>query len=123
MAKSRNSRSNRTPGARRGDDPVVRLYRLIASRKGADPNLSYTAKLFHEGRAGIAKKLGEEAVETIVAALKGKPDELVGESADLLYHLLVLWADAGVTPARVWRELARREGVPGLAEKRARKRP
>ena len=98
-----------------------RLYTTIASRKGTDPTTSYTAKLFVEGRAKIARKLGEEAVETTVAALTEGPERLAGESADLLYHLLVLWADCGVAPAQVWSALAAREGTSGIDEKKSRK--
>lgn len=98
-----------------------RLYATIAERKGADPTTSYTAKLFADGRGKIARKLGEEAVETTVAALTEGPDRLAGESADLLYHLMVLWADCGVTPAQVWAALAAREGTSGIDEKKSRK--
>lgn len=101
-----------------------RLFATIASRRGADPGVSYTAKLFSAGRARIAQKLGEEAVETVIAALeKGDgsgSSGLAGESADLLYHLLVLWADAGLAPAEVWAALESRIGVSGIAEKAAR---
>lgn len=97
-----------------------RLWHVISARRGADPLLSYTARLFARGRTKIAQKLGEEAVETVIEGVKGNRDKLVGESADLLYHLLVLWADTGVTPSDVGAELARREGTSGLAEKRAR---
>ena len=86
-----------------------RLFAVIAARKGADPDSSYTAKLFAQGAPRIAQKLGED--RTAVTA----------ESADLLYHLLVLWAERGVAPDDVWAELARREGVSGLVEKAARK--
>ena len=101
---------------------LEQLFRTIESRKGVDPGSSYTAKLLAEGKARIAKKLGEEATETVIAAAAGTPAEVARESADLLYHLLVLWAAAGVTPADVWAELARREGTSGLAEKAARKK-
>jgi phosphoribosyl-ATP pyrophosphohydrolase len=97
-----------------------RLWQVIQSRRGADPQISYTARLFARGRATIAQKLGEEAVETVIEGVANNPSALVGESADLLYHLLVLWADAGVSPADVAAELARREGTSGLEEKRAR---
>ena len=100
---------------------IDQLYQTILSRKGADPTTSYTAKLFSRGRAKIAQKLGEESVETVIAALTETPEHLVGESADLLYHLLVLWADCGLSPADVWAELDRRQGVSGIAEKNARK--
>jgi phosphoribosyl-ATP pyrophosphohydrolase len=97
-----------------------RLWRVIETRRGADPETSYTARLFSRGRAKIAQKLGEEAVEAVIEGIAGDKQKLVGESADLLYHLLVLWADAEVTPAEVAAELARREGASGLAEKRSR---
>ncbi|HXO89188.1 MAG TPA: phosphoribosyl-ATP diphosphatase [Stellaceae bacterium] len=97
-----------------------RLWQVIQSRRGADPASSYTARLFARGRAKIAQKLGEEAVETIIEGVGDNPGALVGESADLLYHLLVLWAAAGVSPADVAAELTRREGTSGIAEKRAR---
>jgi phosphoribosyl-ATP pyrophosphohydrolase len=76
--------------------------------------------LFSKGRGKIACKLVEEATETIVAALYEGDDKVISESADLLFHLLVLWADAGVEPAHVWEELARREGTSGIDEKEAR---
>ena len=101
---------------------LEQLFLTIESRKGGDPGTSYTAKLLAEGKARVAKKLGEEATETVIAAAAGSPAEVARESADLLYHLLVLWAAAGVAPADVWAELARREGTSGLAEKAARKK-
>jgi|APTNR8051073442_1049403.scaffolds.fasta_scaffold06642_5 phosphoribosyl-ATP pyrophosphohydrolase len=91
------------------------LYALINGRRGADPATSYTARLFDKGAARIAKKTGEEAVEVIIAALSGDRGETVSESADLLYHLLVLWAEAGVRPADVYAELARRDVGAELA--------
>ena len=99
---------------------IDRLFAVIEDRKTADPEESYTARLHAGGRAGIARKTGEEAVETIVAAMAEDAREVARESADLLYHLLVLWSDAGVRPADVYAELARREGVSGLEEKRRR---
>ena len=105
----------------RSSQIVDQLYQTIAQRKGADPATSYTAKLFSRGRGKIAQKVGEESVETVVAALTETPERLVSESADLLYHLLVLWADCGVQPADVWAELSRRQGVSGIDEKNARK--
>jgi phosphoribosyl-ATP pyrophosphohydrolase len=97
-----------------------RLYAVIASRRGADAATSYTAKLFAAGPAAIAKKFGEEAVETVIEGVRGDAPRLVAESADLLYHLLVLWADRGVTPAEVWRSLAGRADRSGIAEKQSR---
>jgi phosphoribosyl-ATP pyrophosphohydrolase len=99
-----------------------RLFATIASRRGADPATSYTAKLMREGVSRIAKKFGEEAVETVIAALEGEAQPLVGESADLLYHLLVLWEDRGIAPAEVWRVLEERMGQSGIAEKEGRGR-
>ncbi len=96
------------------------LFRVIASRRDASPESSYTAKLLHDGRAQIVRKVGEEAVELTVAALAETDDRIASESADLLYHLLVLWADAGLTPEDIWRELACRQGTSGLDEKAGR---
>jgi phosphoribosyl-ATP pyrophosphohydrolase len=97
-----------------------RLWQVIQTRRGADPERSYTARLFARGRAKIAQKLGEEAVETVIEGVGGDRAALIGESADLLYHLLVLWTAAGVLPADVAAELVRREGISGIEEKRAR---
>ena len=103
------------------DHVLDRLYAVIDSRKGADPETSYTARLFARGRQQIAKKLGEEAVEALIEGIRGDKPKLVGESADMLYHLLTLWASLGVKPRTVWAELARREGLSGIAEKASRK--
>ena len=100
---------------------LERLWRVIESRRGADPATSYTAKLFARGNAKIAQKLGEEAVEAVIEGVKGDRAALIGESADLLYHLFVLWAATGLTPADVAAELARREGTSGINEKKGRK--
>lgn len=99
---------------------LERLFAVVDSRRGGDPGTSYTARLFADGRATIARKCGEEALEVVIAALSEGKDRVATESADLLYHLLVLWAAADVKPEDVWNELARREGVSGLAEKAAR---
>jgi phosphoribosyl-ATP pyrophosphohydrolase len=99
-----------------------RLFRTISARRGADPASSYTAQLLARGPERAAQKLGEEALETALAASGGKAEAVVGESADLLYHLLVLWAATGVAPEQVWQELERREGTSGLAEKASRPR-
>jgi phosphoribosyl-ATP pyrophosphohydrolase len=99
---------------------LERLYAVIESRRGADPGASYVARLLSRGTPKIAQKLGEEAIEAIVAALAQDRQALASESADLLFHLLVLWAARGVRPKEVFAELARREGTSGLAEKRAR---
>ncbi len=102
-------------------EALERLWRVIESRRGAGPDTSYTAKLFARGTAKIAQKLGEEAIEAVIEGVKGDRAALVGESADLLYHLLVLWAALGVSPDDVAGELARREGTSGIAEKKGRK--
>ncbi len=102
-----------------------RLYDVVVSRKGADPAVSHSARLLARGTAKVAQKFGEEAVECLIEAVARNSDALVGESADVLYHLIVMWVDAGIQPAEVWQELQRREGVSGIAEKasRARKLP
>ncbi len=96
------------------------LYAVVEARRGADPAESYVAKTLAGGTPMVARKLGEEAVETVVAAMAGERAGVVGESADLLFHLLLLWADAGIEPAEVFAELERRRGTSGLAEKAAR---
>jgi len=98
-----------------------RLFETIDGRRQADPATSYTAKLLKRGPERAAQKLGEEALETALAAAAGRRDGVIGESADLLYHLLVLWAATGVAPSEVWAELVRREGGSGLAEKAQRR--
>lgn len=97
-----------------------RLYGVIASRRGGDPGTSYTAKLFSQGAAKIAQKLGEEAVEAVIEGVRGDGARLAQESADLLYHLLVLWAETGVAPDEVWQALEARAGRSGLDEKKSR---
>lgn len=102
------------------DDFLTTLEATIRSRRGADPATSYTAKLFDRGRAKIAQKLGEEAVETVIAAIRDDRAELIGEASDLLFHLMVLLADANVSLDDVRAEMIRREGVSGIDEKAAR---
>jgi phosphoribosyl-ATP pyrophosphohydrolase len=102
-------------------ETLERLWRVIDSRRGADPATSYTARLFARGTAKIAQKLGEEAVEAVIEGVRGDRVALVGESADLLYHLFVLWAACGVSPTEIAAELARREATSGIAEKKGRK--
>ncbi|NHN89291.1 phosphoribosyl-ATP diphosphatase [Acetobacter conturbans] len=99
-----------------------RLFDVVLSRRGADPSTSHSARLLSRGTGKIAQKFGEEAVECLIEAVAGRKHELVGESADVLYHLMVLWVDAGVTPDEVWSELQRREGVSGIDEKASRPR-
>ena len=98
-----------------------RLYRQVVSRKSADPQTSYTARLFKEGVAKCAKKLGEEGVEAALAGVLGDHKGLVAESADLLYHLAVVWAVVGVAPDEVYAELKARENKSGLDEKASRR--
>ncbi len=111
----------RSTAAPSSAEVLDRLFETIQSRRGADPASSYTAKLFHRGTAKIAQKVGEEAVEAVIEAMRRDPAKLAEESADLLYHLLVLWADAGLEPAQVYDILAGREGTSGIDEKKARK--
>ena len=101
-------------------DTLSRLATTIAARRDADPATSWVAKLHAGGVPLIARKLGEEAVETVVAALSGSRDDLIGEAADTLFHLLVLLDAKGVPLAEVLAELDRREGTSGIAEKAAR---
>ena len=102
--------------------PLDRLFATIAARQAAgDTSGSYTAKLLSEGVVKCAKKFGEEAVETTLAAVSGDKAHLAAESGDVLYHLLVLWAAAGITPEQVYAELQKRESISGLAEKASRK--
>jgi phosphoribosyl-ATP pyrophosphohydrolase len=101
---------------------IDRLFATIASRKGGDPSKSYTALLLKEGPAKCAKKFGEEAVEVVLAAVAKDKKSLAAESADVLYHLLVVWAACGITPDKVYTALKAREGRSGLQEKAARKK-
>lgn len=104
-------------------DALDRLFATIAARKGADPSQSYTASLLAAGVEKCARKFGEEAVETVIAAVSQDRTELAKESADVLYHLLVLWAAAGITPKDVYAVLKGREAQSGLAEKASRGNP
>lgn len=104
----------------RAMDTLTRLETTIAQRRGADPSSSYVAQLQARGMPVIARKLGEEAVETVVAALAGNGEELIGEAADLLFHLLVLLGEKDIALAQVLAELDRREGLSGLEEKASR---
>jgi phosphoribosyl-ATP pyrophosphohydrolase len=101
-------------------DPLDRLEATIRDRLSADAGTSYVASLAAKGRAKIAQKVGEEAVETVIAALSGDAKALTSEAADLVFHLIVLLAEGGVTLDDVRAELVRREGVSGLNEKNAR---
>ena len=97
-----------------------RLYSVIEAHKSSDPETSYTAKLFSQGLPSIAEKVGEESVEIVVAALVDNEKRVIEESADLLYHLLVLWAKKGIKPVDVWEELCDREGTSGIEEQATR---
>lgn len=101
-------------------DTLTHLETTVNQRLNADPGSSYVAQLHARGLPVIARKLGEEAVETIVAALSGSREDLVGEAADLLFHLTVLLAEKGVPLAEIMAELDRREGTSGLEEKASR---
>jgi phosphoribosyl-ATP pyrophosphohydrolase len=101
-------------------EALKRLNATIEARKGADPSTSYTAKLLAGGPERAARKFGEEAIETVIAAIQGDRDALAAESADVLYHWLVLLAAAGVSPDAVAAKLAAREGTSGIAEKASR---
>jgi len=101
-------------------DILSRLADMLEARKQADPASSYVAKLYARGLDAILKKIGEEATETIVAAKNGDRQQIVYETADLWFHCLVMLASQGVRPEEVLDELARREGMSGLAEKAAR---
>ena len=98
-----------------------RLFGVVLSRRDADPAVSHSARLLSRGPAKVAQKFGEEAVECLIEAVAGNHDAVISESADVLYHLLVLWVSAGVAPDDVWAELQRREGISGIAEKASRK--
>ena len=98
-------------------DSVARLYEAVIAARGSDPAKSRTARLLRAGRAKMAKKLAEEAVEVVIDAMHGQPEAVVRESADLLYNLVVLWVHAGVNPEQVWSEMRRRELMFGIAEK------
>jgi phosphoribosyl-ATP pyrophosphohydrolase len=98
-------------------DSLERLYVAVLAAKDLDPQTSRTARLFQRGPSKMAKKLAEEAIEVVIDAVNGDSQAVIRESADLLYNLTVLWASAGVRPEDVWREMARREDMLGIAEK------
>ena len=102
------------------DEILNRVAETLESRKGADPAASYVAKLYDKGLDAILKKIGEEATETVVAAKNGDKAQIVYETADLWFHCLVMLAHQGLGPQDVLAELARREGLSGLAEKASR---
>ena len=98
-------------------DSLDRLYVAVLAARDADPASSRTARLLKSGRSKIAKKLAEEAVEVVIDSMHHRSDAVVRESADLLYNLVVLWVAAGIRPQDVWKEMARRERLLGIAEK------
>lgn len=100
---------------------LSRLAETLEARKGSDPQASYVARLYHKGLDAILKKVAEEAAETIMAAKDGVREKIIYETADLWFHSLVLLAQQGIHPDEILNELARREGLSGLAEKAARK--
>lgn len=102
------------------NDILSRLADTLESRKQADPQSSYVAKLYGKGLDAILKKVAEEAAETIMAAKDGERDKIIYETADLWFHSMVLLAQQGIRPEDVLNELARREGLSGLAEKASR---
>lgn len=102
------------------NDTLNRLAELLEQRKSADPQTSYVAKLYAKGMDSILKKVGEEATETIIAAKNGDKEHLIYETADLWFHTLVMLAQAGLKPQDILDELARREGLSGIAEKASR---
>jgi len=120
------------PKVTQAPDPVVpaavtgavldRLWSVVMDRRTADPTFSHSARLLGRGPSKVAQKFGEEAVECLIEAVTGNKAALIAESADVLYHLLVMWVATGVEPADVWSELQRREGVSGIMEKAARSR-
>lgn len=102
------------------EDILNRLAEIMETRKSADPDASYVAKLYAKGLDSILKKIGEEATETVIAAKGGNKEEIIYETADLWFHTLVMLANAGLKPQDVLDELARREGLSGIAEKASR---
>ena len=98
-------------------DSIDRLYQAVIAAKGADPATSRTARLLGSGRAKMAKKLAEEAIEVVIDVIDGNTEAAIKESADLIYNLVALWVAAGIEPGQVWAEMERREQLFGIAEK------
>ena len=96
------------------------LFDVIDSKRNDDPETSYTAQLLAAAPEKPARQLAEEATETLIEAIRGDSKALAQESADLLYHLLVVWAAAGLTPSDIWSILADRQGLSGIIEKQNR---
>ncbi len=99
-----------------------KLFQTIEDRKGADPKDSYVASLFDQGTAKIAEKIGEEATETVIEVIKGDKEKLAQESADLIFHLMISWSDAGLKPNDIFKVLESREGISGHEEKESREK-
>jgi phosphoribosyl-ATP pyrophosphohydrolase len=123
-------RTKRVPAAPDGRPPdgasaavLDRLWGVVTARRGANPETSHSARLLSRGTPKVAQKFGEEAVECLIEAVAGNRPALIAESADVLYHLIVMWVNADVRPEDVWAELARREGVSGIDEKARRAQP
>lgn len=123
VSKSALAKLKRVEGMPAEVDVLNRLYDVVQSRREADTALSHSARLLSRGISKVAQKFGEEAVECVIEAVAGKKDALIAESADVLYHLIVLWVASGVSPGQVWSELVRREGISGIAEKASRPKP
>ena len=100
---------------------LKKLSDVIESRKSDAAENSYVASLFTKGRKKIAQKIGEEAVELSIAGVTDDRKEVIYESADLIFHMMVLWSDMGIKPEDIYEELARREGISGIEEKESRK--
>jgi len=98
-------------------DSIDRLHQAVVAARNADPTTSKTARLLRSGRAKMAKKLAEEAIEVVIDAVDGNSEAVIKESADLVYNLVVLWVAAGIEPRQVWTEMERREQLFGIAEK------
>jgi len=105
-----------------GADVLDQLWTVVMGRREADPAVSHSARLLSRGTAKIAQKFGEESVECLIEAVAGNREALISESADVLYHLIVLWVDAGIRSDQVWHELTMRQGISGVAEKASRAR-
>lgn len=104
-------------------DSINRLYQATLACRHDDPSTSRTARLLRSGRSKMAKKLAEEAVEVVIDSMHGNREDIVRESADLIYHLVVLWVSSGIKPEDVWKEMDRRERLLGIAEKVPKKVP
>ncbi len=104
------------------NNTLQKLYDTILSRKGEDASASYTASLFAKGVNKITQKVGEETIETCIESINGNKEKIAQESADLIYHLLVLWAHHDITPQDIMDVLEAREGISGIDEKNSRQK-